>query len=214
VSGDFYYLQEINQKTILAVVDCTGHGVPGALMTMLGNETLNEIIIGQEITEPDQILNELHKRIRKTLKQAETQNRDGMDLSMIVWDKEAQTVSFAGAKNPLVYVLRNEVYTLKADSFGIGGEQLEEERVFAKQTIDMRDIGEVTFYLFSDGYQDQFGGERNKKFGLKRMKQLFLDMHTWEMPQQCAHLAQHLTTWQEAGKEKQIDDVLVVGVKI
>ncbi len=212
VSGDFYYFEQKNDKLILATIDCTGHGVPGALMTMLAAENLNEIIQNKEITAPDKILNELHKNIRKTLKQAETDNRDGMDMTLITIDHENKKVQYAGAKNSLIYIQNNELQVIKADKNPIGGEQREEERLFTKHEISIN--LPTTFYLFSDGFQDQFGGEQNKKFGIARMKELFLQIHTLPLPTQQARLNKTFEQWREQAGEKQIDDVLVVGIRL
>ncbi|TAE19907.1 MAG: GAF domain-containing protein [Bacteroidetes bacterium] len=214
VSGDFYYLQEKEEKIVLAAIDCTGHGVPGAFMSMLGSETLNEIIQNKGILEPDQILNELHKSIRKALKQKETDNRDGMDLSMIVWDKANKVVYFAGAKNSLIYIQNGELKQIKGNIFPIGGEQKEANRVFTKHTIDLLPDSPTSFYLFSDGYQDQFGGEHNKKFSIGQMKTLFLEIHQQDMDKQQERLKKVLQKWMNKGKESQIDDVLLIGCRL
>jgi serine phosphatase RsbU (regulator of sigma subunit) len=212
VSGDFYYFEEKNGKAILAAIDCTGHGIPGALMTMLGAETMNEIILNKGIVAPDLILNELHKNIRKTLKQAETDNRDGMDLALITIDRQARKVEYAGAKNPLIYIQNNELHLIKADKMPIGGEQREQERLFTKHEIEIN--SPTMFYLFSDGFQDQFGGEQNKKFTIMRLKELFLQIHTLPLPTQQQRLNEAFETWREQAGEKQIDDVLVVGISL
>ena len=212
VSGDFYYFEEKNDRLILATIDCTGHGVPGAFMTMVASEILNEIVQNKQIVEPDLILNKLHKNIRKALKQAETDNRDGMDLALITIDQKHKKVQYAGAKNPLIYMQNNELHLIKADKMPIGGEQREEERFFTKHEISI-DLP-TTFYLFSDGYQDQFGGEQGKKFTIGRLKELFLQIHTLPLPTQQQMLNDTFEAWREQAGEKQIDDVLVVGVKI
>ncbi|MCS6820246.1 MAG: tetratricopeptide repeat protein [Microscillaceae bacterium] len=212
VSGDFYYFEEKNNQLILAVIDCTGHGVPGAFMTMIASEILNEIIQIQAITEADVILNQLHKAIRKSLKQAETDNRDGMDLALIVIDKTLKQVAFAGAKNPLIYIQNGELYHIKGDTMPIGGEQREIERKFTKHLISLN--SPTMFYLFSDGYQDQIGGKANKKFMISQMKQIFLEIHTKDMTTQKTILMQRLNDWMAEGKEKQTDDILVLGLRL
>ncbi len=212
VSGDFYYFEEKKGKLILAAVDCTGHGIPGAFMTMIASEILNEIIQHKDIVAPDTILNELHKRVRLALKQQESQNRDGMDLSLVVIDKKAKTMDFAGAKNPLLYIQNNEIIQLKADKMPIGGEQTEAERVFTKQTINLDQS--TTVYLFSDGYQDQFGGTANKKFMIANMRNLFLQIYQQPMHTQKEILDHTINEWIKAGKEEQIDDILVIGLRL
>ena len=144
VSGDFYWFAEMEvsgrqgeTKTVLAAVDCTGHGVPGAFMSMVGNAYLNQIIRLQGLLSPEEILNELHVAIRKDLKQKETQNRDGMDLALVVIDHKAQTLEFAGAKNPLLYIQNGELHEIKGDKFPVGGYSYENEQSFTKHTIDI-----------------------------------------------------------------------------
>jgi hypothetical protein len=135
-----------------------------------------------------------------------------MDLSMVVIDKEKQIMEFAGAKNSIIYIQNGELYTLKADKMTIGGEQKEEERIFTKQTVDISQP--TTIYLFSDGYQDQFGGKNNKKFMISQMRKLFLDFENTQMSDQQNILKQKIENWMTEGQETQIDDILVLGVKI
>ena len=212
VSGDFYFFQKVDNKLIIMAVDCTGHGVPGAFMSMIGMNLLEEIIVFQKNTNPAEILTLLHKKIRLVLKQAETQNADGMDLSMIVIDKEKQIMEFAGAKNAMIYIQNNELFTLKADKMPIGGEQKEKERIFTKQIVDIS--VPTTIYLFSDGYQDQFGGKKKKKFMISQMRELFLGLQNTQMSEQQNVLNQTIEDWKTQGQEKQIDDILVLGVRI
>jgi serine phosphatase RsbU (regulator of sigma subunit) len=212
VSGDFYFVEEVAGKVVVGAIDCTGHGVSGAFMTMLGNDILHNLVDNQQITNPDFLLNELHKGVRQALKQAETENRDGMDAVLLTFDKENKKVQYAGAKNPLIYIQNNELHLIKADKMPIGGEQREQERVFTKHEIDI--TSPTMFYLFSDGFQDQFGGEQNKKFGIARMKELFLQIHTLPLLTQQTRLNEAFETWREQAGEKQIDDVLVVGIRV
>ncbi|TAE09874.1 MAG: hypothetical protein EAZ95_15485 [Bacteroidetes bacterium] len=212
VSGDFYFVEEVVGKVVAGAIDCTGHGVSGAFMTMLGNDILHNLIDNQFITSPDLLLNELHKGVRQALKQAETENRDGMDLALITIDREHKKVQYAGAKNPLIYIQNNELHLVKADKMPIGGEQQEQARLFTKHEIAID--SPTMFYLFSDGFQDQFGGEQNKKFSIARMKELFLQIHTLPLPTQQQRLNEAFEQWREQAGEKQIDDVLVMGIKI
>jgi serine phosphatase RsbU (regulator of sigma subunit) len=212
VSGDFYFFEKVDNKLIIAAVDCTGHGVPGAFMSMIGINLLEEIIVFQKNTNPAEILTLLHKKIRFVLKQKETKNADSMDLSMVVIDKEKQLMEFSGAKNAMIYVQNKELYTLKADKMPIGGEQKEMERIFTKQTIDISQP--TTIYLFSDGYQDQFGGKNKKKFMISQMRELFLSFYNIPMSAQQNILDETIENWIAEGRERQIDDILVVGVKI
>jgi serine phosphatase RsbU (regulator of sigma subunit) len=215
VSGDFYYFAEKNEKLIIAAVDCTGHGVPGAFMSMIGNEILTNLVEIQEITEADKILNELNKGIRQVLKQEETAITDGMDMSLIVINKKLGLVEYAGAKNQLIYIKNGIFHEIKADKISIGGEQKEMDRFYHKHQINLHDTkNDTCFYLFSDGYQDQFGGDRRKKFMLKNLRNLFMEHHREPMEKQKEILDKAIMNWMHHGHERQIDDILVIGVRI
>jgi len=221
VSGDFYFFEKVENKIIVAAIDCTGHGVSGAFMTMLGNEILHKLVDNDHLTSPDLLLNELHKGVRQALKQAETENRDGMDLSVIVISPPLNPLSygevagdgvveFAGAKNPLIYIQNSELTLLKADKMPIGGEQKEAERIFSKTEIELS--SPTIFYLFSDGFQDQFGGKEYRKFMSANLRKLFLEISEKTMPEQKQILEQTFENWK--GRHKQTDDVLVVGIRV
>ncbi len=236
VSGDFYWFGKIdakpiyeerdtfdgvqrtligfqNELAIIAAIDCTGHGVPGAFMSMIGDAHLNQIIMDKGNTHADQILNALHKGIRKALKQGETQNRDGMDMSLCVIDQEAKTVEYAGAKNALIYIQNDQIGELKANIFSVGGWQdLEQgEREYGAEILSFAE-SPLKIYLYSDGFQDQFGGEDGKKFMRKRFKQLLLEIHNEPMAFQKNILEKAFLDWK--GDRYQVDDVLVMGVKL
>jgi serine phosphatase RsbU (regulator of sigma subunit) len=227
VSGDFYWFSVVKEdsapslfrkktvldetsKIVVAVVDCTGHGVPGAFMSMLGDAYLNQIINLQKILEPEKILMELHKAIRSTLQQQETDNNDGMDIALCVIDKTKRTMEFSGAKNPLIYIQSGKMERINGDLMSIGGLQKERVRHFNKYTIDI--TTETTVYLFSDGYQDQFGGKYGRKFMAKPFRDILFDNHTKTFEEQKNLLSSTLKKWQ--GKYTQMDDITVVGFKI
>ncbi|HAS38917.1 MAG TPA: hypothetical protein DCS93_00490 [Microscillaceae bacterium] len=212
VSGDFYYLQSINEKIILAAIDCTGHGVPGAFMSLIGNDILTDLVFNQAITEANVILEKMHLSVRYLLRQQTNENQDGMDIALVVIDKQNQTIEFAGAKNPIVYFQNNQLHLLKGDKTSIGGEQRELKRVFTKHTIELH--APITFYLFSDGIQDQFGGPKNKKFTPARLRNLLQEIQQKPMNEQQNLLSQALDNWQTEGQEDQIDDMLLIGVRI
>ncbi|TAF64486.1 MAG: hypothetical protein EAZ55_11665 [Cytophagales bacterium] len=212
VSGDFYYFQVVEEKMIIAAIDCTGHGVPGAFMTMITSEILDEIIQNRRITTANEILNELHKRVRIALKQEETDNRDGMDLSLLVVDKKMKTAHYAGAHNPLIYFQNNTLFHIRGDRKAIGGEQREAERLFTQHAISIEEP--TTFYLFSDGFQDQFGGKEGKKFTIARLKNLLLEIHQAPLNEQQKNLEQTINSWIAQAQERQIDDILVWGIKV
>ncbi|TAF33509.1 MAG: HAMP domain-containing protein [Cytophagales bacterium] len=214
VSGDFYWFTKTeDHKLIVAAVDCTGHGVPGAFMSMLGDAYLSQIIHGRRITEADNILNALHIAVSDGLKQQETDNRDGMDLALCVIDTQERKLTFAGAKNPLVYVKNQELNLVKGHLMPIGGASTPEEhsRVFVSQEILLEDEP-TPFYIFSDGYQDQFGGEKNRKFMIRRFKELILANYHLPMEEQQDVYELAIEKWMSG--HEQIDDILVIGFKI
>lgn len=211
VSGDFYWFHEIEDKIIITAVDCTGHGVPGAFMSMVGNDLLNEIVMAKHIYEPDKILNELHKGVAKALRQKETENRDGMDMTLCVIDKQTKTLSCAAAKNPLFYIKEGQIHELPSDKMPIGGEWTKDEveRIFSKNTLSLEGID--YFFMSSDGFPDQFGGPVGKKFMKGNMKKLFLEIYQKPPNEQQAILDKAITDWMFS--EPQLDDILIIGFK-
>ncbi len=219
VSGDFYWISknEEEEKVIIAVVDCTGHGVPGAFMSLIGNSYLNQIVNHQRITAPDMILNLLHINIRISLNQDKNESRDGMDLALCVFDYKNNIIEFAGARHPIFYIVNDELIQVKGDSMDIGGVQRESERRFSKQIIPIQK--DMVLYMFSDGFQDQFGGPKREKFMRKRFKDFLMEIHRLPMNEQRYRLEQKFDEWRNCGDGTntlcdQIDDVLVVGFKL
>lgn len=210
VSGDFYWFDKIENKTILTAVDCTGHGVPGAFMSMIGNDLLNQIVSEREITEADRILEEVQIGIRKALRH-ESKINDGMDIALVVIDHTRRVMEYAGAKNPLIYIQNQVLHLIKGEHFSIGGKTFEMEYKFEKHSIDIS--SPTTFYLFSDGFQDQFGGDKGKKFMTPKFRDLLLQIHQRPTAEQQAILRQTLQDWMGT-KNRQVDDVLVIGVKL
>lgn len=211
VSGDFYWFSKIENKNILACVDCTGHGVPGAFMSMIGNSLLNEIVYEKKIHEPAKILNYLNEGVRLSLKQNKQDNEthDGMDIALI--SIEDMNLQYAGAHRPL-YMLRNgEIKEMTANKFAIGGMQLgDDKKVFENNVIPL-EKGD-TLYMFTDGFVDQFGGEKGKKFMSKRFQELLLSIQDKTMDDQKILLDDVIEKWK--GNIEQVDDILVIGVKI
>ena len=214
VSGDFFWFEEVHTRDesfqIFTVADCTGHGVPGALMSMIGLEQLTEIVNVEQIDAPASILNRLHFGVVSILKQDTSNNKDGMDIALCKIDKENRVVEFAGAKNPLIYIQDGKLELIKGDRQPIGKWSLDSHQSFTQHRIEVNKP--TSFYLFSDGFQDQFGGEKGRKFMIRRFKELLLSIHHEPMAQQQVLLKQALQEWM--GKEKQIDDILVAGFKI
>ncbi len=213
VSGDFYWLHELdNGQIILGVADCTGHGVPGAFMSMIGNQLLFDIVEKQEIFDVAKILEILHKDIQRTLKQSTTNNHDGMDIALCLIDKIAQKIEYAGAMNAIYYIQNHKLEEVKADRVAIGGNQHEKTRSFTKHHINITE--DTTLYLLTDGYKDQFGGHEKGKFMSKRLKELLLQNHEQNMKSQQEILDLTIENWIKDGKRSQVDDILVVSVRL
>ena len=210
VSGDFYWFAKKDDQVILAAADCTGHGVPGAFMSILGDSYLNQIVNLQGITKADSILSRLHGQIRRALRQSSTENKDGMDISICVIDTEQKHVTFAGAKRPLLYIQNDTIFEIKGDKHSVGGYQTTAENTYTSHQVNFDEP--TAFYIFSDGYVDQFGGKDNRKFMIKKFKKLLLEVHKEPMVKQRQLLAQSFDDWK--GENKQIDDVIVVGFQV
>jgi len=212
VSGDFYYLKVQGDAIVVAAADCTGHGVPGAFMSILGISLLNQII-GQ-FSEPfnaGQILTSLKNEIKRALRQTgkDDEAKDGMDISLCVIQKNEYQIHFAGAYNPLILIRNKEIIAYKGDSMPIGI-FLKELGGFTNHTIDIQK-GDM-LYMYSDGFQDQFGGEMKKKYLAKNLKNLLAEISIQPLDQQQEQLKSIFNTWK--GNESQTDDVLVLGIKM
>ena len=210
VSGDFYWFAQKENQIIVAAADCTGHGVPGAFMSILGDSYLNQIVNLQGITKADSILSRLHGQIRRALRQSSTENKDGMDISICVIDLGQKHVTFAGAKRPLLYIQNDTIFEIKGDKYSVGGFHTNAENTYTVHQVSFEKT--TAFYIFSDGYVDQFGGKQGRKFMTKNFKNLLLQIHQEPMVKQRQLLAQHFEEWK--GKHKQIDDVIVVGFQL
>lgn len=210
VSGDFYWFGEKDGKKIIIAADCTGHGVPGSLMSMIGSNILSHLIVEKAITKPNEILNNLHKEIRIALKQNDekTETRDGMDIAIV--SIENNILQYAGAQRPLWIIKNNKLEEIKANKFSIGGIQHEEERVFTNHTFNLEK--DDCIYIFSDGYADQFGGETGKKFMTKNFKQLLVNINEKNILEQKEIVNKTIKNWKSA--TEQVDDILVIGIKI
>lgn len=212
VSGDFYWITEKNNKIVLAAVDCTGHGVPGAFMSLLGINFLNQIVELQSVIDADKILTKLNIYIQGVLNQEKNQNQDGMDMALCVIDKQAKQLHFAGAKNPLYYIQNQELKRIKGSLFPIGGMFIDGvEKKYPKHTIPLEE--NTTYYIASDGFQDQFGGGIDKKFTVRSFKKLLLDIYQKDMEIQKEELTKIFEDWKGSLGE-QTDDVLVIGFKV
>lgn len=213
VSGDFYWYRRVqdgdNDLTFVASVDCTGHGVPGALMSMLGESMLKHIVLDKKMYDSAAIVNELNVEIEELLNQHDEENHHGMDISLVVVDHLNRKISFSGARQDLVVIKKGELETIKGERFSIGG-FAEETKEAQRHSINLDN--QLTFYLFSDGFKDQFGGTDFKKFGPARLKNLLLEISTEPMKKQQEILERTLDEW--VGDEVRIDDVLLMGFTI
>lgn len=211
VSGDFYWIAEVNDKIIVAAIDCTGHGVPGAFMSLVGETNLNEIVVGNQITSPEYILEALHEGVNQMLRQSENENQDGMDAAIVVIDYKEKTVEFAGAKNPLITVNKaGELKTYKGDRVTIGGQRPNGDILaFNKQMLPLEK--ETNYFLFSDGFADQFGGTKDKKFMMSRFKELLVKVASLPVNEQLHQVESAFNNWKNG--YPQTDDVMVIGFK-
>ena len=210
VSGDFYFYAQQNGKVIIAAVDCTGHGVPGAFMSMIGNDMLNQIIIENGTTQPAEILYQLNKGVRKALRQeaAHAETKDGMDIAICAIEPAARKVEYAGALRPLYYGT-GDVKKIAADKASIGGLTSDDYRFTNHElTVDAGDM----LYIFSDGYADQFGGQKGKKFMLRNFKSLLDRVSPEPVAAQQEALEKTLVDWK--GDREQVDDILVIGIRL
>jgi serine phosphatase RsbU (regulator of sigma subunit) len=207
LSGDFYWFADKGDAIIIAGIDCTGHGIPGALLSMIGDALMNQIVHEKEIYEPKEILYHLNNGVCKALQQENDDIKDGMDAVICTWYPKLNKLLFAGAMNPLYYIASGDLHEIKADKHAVGGEK---NKTFTQHTIYVHEP--TTLYLTSDGYADQFGGPEGKKLGRKRMKELFVQIKDMPMYSQYNILRSTFETWK--GHEEQVDDILIFGVKI
>ncbi len=212
LSGDFYWLDEIDNKILIAAVDCTGHGVPGALMSIVGNNILSQSINEHRISTPSAILDELNKGVTNTLRQKneESKVKDGMDIVLLSIDGTNKIIEFAGANNPLYLIRDSKLIEIKGDKFPIGIFIGEELKHFTNHRIEYNK-GD-TVYLFTDGYADQFGGPLGKKFKYNQFKSNLLQMQNVSMLEQRDTLLNTIKSWQ--GANEQVDDILVIGIRL
>lgn len=213
VSGDFYWFGEKEGNKIFAVVDCTGHGVPGAFMSMIGHNLLHQIIQEKAIVDPGEILNNLHKGVQEALRQGQNEinTNDGMDVSIISINDKLGEIKWAGANRPLVLInAEGNMVKYDGNKYPVGGAQIDVKRVFTTHTIKK---GAPTMaYMFTDGYADQFGGDKGKKFMVKRFNELLLNIYLRNTEEQKRELENNLEQWRQ--NHEQVDDVLVVGIAI
>ncbi len=211
VSGDFHWFfhDELSGRSLLAVADCTGHGVPGAFMSMLGKSSLDYIIHEKAVYRPAEILTHLQADVYRTL---ENQAKDGMDIAVCSFDFENMVLEFSGAQSSLFLVRGGKVTTIKGNKFPIGGsiKHYKAERTYEQHCIELRQDDVV--YLSSDGFADQFGGPDNRKYGARNFREFLEKTHQLPMETQKEAFQEEHLAWR--GKQKQIDDILVAGVRV
>ena len=218
VSGDFYWATSKNDTLIFTAADCTGHGVPGAFMSMLGVAFLNEIVNKENILEPNQILNELRQLIMRSLQQkgGYSEQKDGMDISFCSFDKKQMKLKYAGANNPLYIIRNSELIEYKGDKMPIAIHLVMND--FTMHEIDVQEND--TIFIFSDGYADQFGGPDGKKYKYKPFKELLISVSHFPMDKQKQIIHDNFKDWiahkdHTTGKQfEQVDDIVLIGIKI
>jgi len=209
VSGDFYWVSSLGSKQVIIAADCTGHGVPGAFMSMLGVTMLNEIVNGKHILMPDQIIENLRQGVIKALKQVAEEDsiKDGMDIAVCLVDFDNNKLWYAGANSPLYLIRGGELIHYRADKMPVA---IHYKMIpFTLHEIDLQK-GDA-FYIFSDGYCDQFGGPKEKKFMSAKLKETLVAMVGTPMLKQGEKLNEIFEEWR--GKNSQVDDVTMIGVK-
>ncbi|MFN5460048.1 MAG: PP2C family protein-serine/threonine phosphatase [Bacteroidota bacterium] len=210
VSGDFYWVGEKNGKTYVVTADCTGHGVPGALMSMLGISSLNEIINEKNILSPGKILDELRSSIVNSLSKSDGDSmKDGMDLSLYCYDKRLKRITYAAANNGIYVVRDNSIIILNPDKQPVGASPTY-ERPFTEGTFDLKN--DDLIITFTDGFADQFGGPKGKKFKYKQLQELIIQLKARPIYHVSELLNQSCLKWK--GKLEQVDDVLIIGLKV
>jgi serine phosphatase RsbU (regulator of sigma subunit) len=215
VSGDFYWYGEVEAEEdekkykIIIAADCTGHGVPGAFMTVMGNDFLNDIILTRQVVNPSEILYKLDEKVTYTLnKQGNTIANDGMDIAILTIDEKEQTAYFAGAKNPLYLIRNGEILEIKGSKFPIGSTQYQTAKIYETSKLPMQPNDML--YIFTDGYQDQFG--QQGKYMKRRFREFLHKIHTQPTQEQRINIEKEIKNWQT--DKVQTDDWLVIGVKI
>ena len=214
VSGDFYWLQEYDDKILIAAVDCTGHGVPGAFMSIIGNNALNAAVREEGLTTPSLILDSLNRGVSSTLRHQangeEASIKDGMDIALVSIDYKNKQIQYSGAYNPLYIIRDGNLLETKGDKFPIGLAQDDDLRLFTNHTFELQE-GDM-IYIFSDGYPDQFGGPQGKKFKYDNFRSLLYKIHQLSPRKQLKMIQNGFEDWR--GELPQLDDVLLIGMRV
>jgi ligand-binding sensor domain-containing protein/serine phosphatase RsbU (regulator of sigma subunit)/PAS domain-containing protein len=216
VSGDFYWFSNFNDYSIIAAVDCTGHGVPGAFMSLIGYNQLNRIVNEERITDPKNILMELNNGVLGVLHKHESESKDGMDIAICKINHKQNTLEYAGAMRPLWMVTQTDkgpdIKEIKADKIPIGTKQTDRESPISYTTHTIQTTKNDTFYIFTDGYADQFGGKNDKKYSTGKFKQLLLDNSKFDFATQEKNIRNEHLHWKD--NNEQVDDILIIGFRV
>lgn len=210
VSGDFYICIKEGDIVFIAVADCTGHGVPGALMSMIGSNILNKLITDKGLTDPAEILTQVNSELIVSLKQNKNAGNDGMDIALCAIDFKNKELKFAGAYRPIYLVRESNLIEIKGSKFPIGGHQVHEERQFITNTLELK-IGDK-YYLSTDGFADQFGGNQGKKLTTKKFKEQILSIKDKHIKQQGLMFQSFFEKWK--GENEQLDDICILGFEV
>ncbi|MCW3077232.1 MAG: hypothetical protein JWO32_1841 [Bacteroidetes bacterium] len=212
VSGDFYWFSKTQEVSLMALADCTGHGVPGALMSVIGSEMLSVSLHHPSVRRPSEALDMLDAKIKDVFKKGRTQNdrQDGMDIGLLVWHNKTNLVQYAGAKRPLVHIRNGVVKEYAGDRFSIGGKDETNTKHFKDHEFYV-EPGDL-LYLFTDGYSDQFGGPKGKKFMYKNFIKMLAEISPLDTAEQKNIIEKRLTDW--IGRLEQVDDISVIGIRI
>ena len=208
VSGDFYWVHTVGEKVLIACADSTGHGVPGAIVSMIGNNGLDTCVNEYGLTKPAQILDALNKYVEETFDKSNDTVNDGMDIALCLFDFEKNEVEYSGANIPLYMVKGNELEVTKADKQPIG--RYEYRRPFTNHTLNLREVDHI--YMCSDGIQDQFGGSKGKKFKIRRLRRLLIELSQHDINEQKGMLSETFLDWKK--DEEQVDDVCFIGIHV
>jgi serine phosphatase RsbU (regulator of sigma subunit) len=211
VSGDFYWVEEWGDSILVAAADCTGHGVPGAFMSIVGNNLLQQAVNVFGLTKPSLILNNVNKNISRMLHQSEETSsvKDGMDIALISIEKGTRKLEYAGAFNPLWIIRNGEIVEVAPDKHPVGAFLDEELKQFTNHELELQKGDAI--YIFTDGYADQFGGPKGKKFKYSQLKDILLKNNHLAMTAQKELLSTQIENWK--GNLEQIDDILIIGIK-
>ena len=210
VSGDFFWINHVGDKIYFAAIDCTGHGIPGSLLTMISYGMMEHALHEEKLKKPSQILNYLCTKFPEALSKSDNEAyTDGMDLVLCCYNKKNRELSFSGAKNPLILIRNGELTSFPTNRFSIGSNPSLGGECYTEESI-ITQKGDI-IYIFSDGYADQFGGPNGKKFKMKTFRELLLKISPLDVDKQHLELKNNMKNWM--GEEEQIDDILIMGVR-